>query len=287
MSHPYEQPFEAALESADLEIAHKKAGTVLERSRIKESDFAGLYEEARVKGDIARMALKEKGFETNQTPESQELKMLADVFEAVVIEQGELNDWFGPNAFTIKTSRYDDYENGIDAIVEFEKPQEATHLGLGIDVTFTTDTSKKFERIRNQIESGRLPRIKYFSSDRLHIRGELRKVPAVIIGASRKTIQELIPVWMERDNKELARHKIQFMILEEIKIQLEAFKAYALKNDKPDVAARYNEALEIINAILAGKTDLRKNISDAELETDSVFSNMKDYIQRWQKSFGA
>ncbi|KKU91694.1 MAG: hypothetical protein UY23_C0001G0300 [Candidatus Jorgensenbacteria bacterium GW2011_GWA1_48_11] len=286
MSHPYEQPFEDALERADLEIALKKARGVLAAAAIRETDFTDLYDAARIKHDIDNANSREAGFRANQAPESREMKMLADVFEAIVIEQGELNDWFGPNAFTRKTSRYDDYENGIDAIVEFEKPQEATHLGLGIDVTFTADTSKKFGRITDQIKAGRLPRIKYFSSERLHIRGELRNVPAVIIGASRKTIQELIPVWMERDNKELARHKIQFMILEEIKIQLEAFKAYALKNGKTDVANRYREALEIVKAILAGKAAFRKEISDDELKTDPVFFSIQDYIQRWRKSFG-
>lgn len=285
MTNPYEHQFEEALERTDLELAHKKALRVLEQAAIKEEDFSGLYGETRVQRDIDLVQTQENHFHANQTETGRENKLLADVFEAIVIEQGELNDWFGPNAFTAKTSRYDDYENGIDAVVEFEKPQEATHLGLGVDVTFSADTSKKFDRIRNQIESGRLPRIKYFSSERLHFRGELRKVPAVVIGASRETIQELIPVWMARDNKNLAGHFMQLLILKEIEAQLIAFQAYASKNNKPEIAKIYADALETIKNILQNKEELQQKISEDALRQDQIYSELMDYLKRWQKSF--
>jgi len=119
----------AALESVDIDRMHDKATKALEASRIAETEEA----------DIAKANELEEKYSKNIT----ETKKIADIFEAVVLEHGELSDWLGGSAKTMKTSRYDDYMNGVDLLVEFAgaEGEESEHLGLAADVTFTTDTT--------------------------------------------------------------------------------------------------------------------------------------------------
>ncbi len=80
---------------------------------------------------------------------------------------------------------------------------------------------KKFNCIKKEIEEGKLARIKYFVSEHMNIRGELKKVPRLVIGADRETVKELGELWINRDNKALEKHPIQFTLLKEILLQCE------------------------------------------------------------------
>ena len=53
----------------------------------------------------------------------------------------KVNNWLGPEATAIKSSRYDDIKNGVDNIVEFHKEEDfsSSHLALAIDETFSHD----------------------------------------------------------------------------------------------------------------------------------------------------
>ena len=101
--------------------------------------------------------------------------------------------------------------------------------------------AQKIERIKKEILGGKLTTIKYFYSEDSNIRGQLMKVPRVLIGADIATVKELAALWLKtkkpKDNLEarqglqaLASHRIQFQILEEIKAQLEYFIEFAQEN---------------------------------------------------------
>lgn len=226
----------------------------------------------------------ETGFKARATPESDELKKVADIFEALVLWHGEQSDWFGANATTMKTSRYDDYVNGVDAVIEFRgsDPGSASHVGLAADVTFTQDTTAKFDRLRGQIEKGQLPVVKYFHSENMNFHGQLSKLPEVIIGAERKAVLELAELWAERKMDKLAVHPIQIMILTQIEAQLRVFALYAESLKKPDLAKIYRARLAIIENILAQKADLVKK-TKFEIN-DSVHSAIIGFLASWQKT---
>ena len=96
-------------------------------------------------------------------------------------------------------------------------------MALAIDETFSHDVDEKFKRIKEEIKRGELTQIKYFISERLNIRGELSKIPRVVIGIDAKQQKEIGELWLEKNNKDLAKHSTQFIILEEILLAIRSF----------------------------------------------------------------
>jgi len=278
------ESFEASsLERVDREKAHKKAESVLS-GRVKESDFVDVYGEQEVARDLEKVEELKRKFVGDQTPESAETKKIADIFEAIVLEHGELSEWFGENGFTVGVSEYDDFINGVDMVVEFCKVEksETPHLALGMDVTFTSDTTAKFDRLREQIENGQLAKVKYFSSEHSNIRGGMDNIPEVIVGVDRKTVEELMELWLEKDNRALEGHRVQIMILKEIEAQLRTFAEYSKSLGNDDLTEIYKSRLKIVMNLLAQKTKVYKKVA-LDLDTDSVYMAITDYMRRWQK----
>ncbi len=57
--------------------------------------------------DIARVDHLRHEFEARAMGKESQLKKVADIFEAIVLMQSELNEWLG-NARTLKVAPYDD-----------------------------------------------------------------------------------------------------------------------------------------------------------------------------------
>lgn len=237
-----------------IDSLEKKAREYLAHHEIKLDDFIDLYGENNIGAHQQYVLDTEQKFpEENQ--ETKDNMMVGTIFEAIFLEHGEQSNWLGSSTEIIKTSRYDDLKNGVDAIAEIvEEDKTANHLALAIDVTFTThagNIDKKLERIRQEIIAGTMAEIKYFKSDHLKMRGELKQVPRVIVGVDKKTVIDLARLWDGGSKKELAAHDIQFQILEEIILQLETYKNYANKVGRPDLVVIYDRAMRIAQEIYA------------------------------------
>ncbi len=274
----------AALERLDFEKMHQKAAESIDDSRIEEEDFRELYGD-QVTTDLERVGRLEKQFAAHGSEESAEMKKVADIFEALVLDCGELNNWFGDNAFTIKTSRFDDYVNGMDMVLEFRGEEEgsASFLGVAADVTFTSDTTKKFDRIRDHIDKGELGKVKYFRSEHMNIDGQLSKLPEVVIGASKKTVMELANLWLEKNQEELAKHYAQIMVLRQMREQLETFSLYARSVGQQESADIYSSRIGIIDGILAEKAQIEREVG-WNADSDSVHSEIMSFLKRWKAS---
>lgn len=194
-------------------------------------DFRGIpsYKDEDIERDIEYVREMEHRFDEESTTEKKEQKKFAKILEAMLNELIELYDWMGPDATTITTSDFDDIKNGVDMVAEFQNKEErsASHLALAVDVTFASDIGKKIERIQREIERGEMAHVRYFESEFLGERGELPKLPRVVIGADMDTIKSLGVLWLAEDKKALAAHEMQKVILEEVRIQLESFAEYA------------------------------------------------------------
>ena len=243
-------------------------------SRILEADFIDLYGESNVDKDLAEVERLDKEFSKTDTVESRESKKMADAFEFIVNEQIELADWLGESTNTYKTALYDDYKNGIDTVTEIVTDDRySSYFGLAFDVSYANDVTKKFQRIKWEIDKGVLPKIKYFQSENTDFRGELSEIPRVVIGADRNTIDELMELVLKKDalsNRELASHFFQFQLIEEIMYQLEVFKAYAESVNQPQIAKKYDILAGIIRDIQKGK-----KVRDPR-DRDTFLGNMKD-----------
>jgi hypothetical protein len=217
----------------------------------------------------------------------------------------------GPAARVIVPARYDDFKNGIDSIVRFKGESGAdAHLALAIDVTRSkAEVANKFDRIRRSIESGQLSKLKYFKTK--GYRGELDPVARVVVGADHaitEDISDLILTFMrmkkaiaenrrlnvENDTakelplkraqvlKKLASHPLQQIVLTEIRVQLEAFHAYAIQCDKQIAADKYAEMLTIIAEVIDAKDGPSNAENNAAVDKDEVYQ----MIMESAKTFG-
>lgn len=159
--------------NTDIERAYNRAKEVLSHA-IPLENFSDIYKD--VETDLKYVETMEKLFAETIEKDPEELKKvyrLSTILEAIILEEGELANWFGENATTIVPSRFDDIRNGIDCIVEFEEGENsASHLALAVDIVAGSEIQRKIDRIKKDIEEGHLSEIKYFSSDTLGIKGK-------------------------------------------------------------------------------------------------------------------
>lgn len=260
-----------------LDGAARKARNVTEHYEIRSHTFADLYSQDVVDADREEVERLERIFHEEATPEDKERKEIADILEALILEQGEMSEWFGPQACTIKTSRYDDVKNGVDSVVEFsEEGKRVSHAALAIDATYSKDFDKKFKRIKRRIKEGDLTRIKYFTSEYSPFRGELSQVPMTVVGADVETIEELSHLWLENKKKELGTHWIQFQVLEELVGQCTLFAEYARSVGKDNIAASYEHIQHIAEEVYHTK---QEEIQDPEIRD----SNLKEGLRALER----
>lgn len=278
-SNAMRNPESEYLDSLTIDQAEQRAIRTLRNEMIDPEEFRDLYGDKAVEEDKRYTEEMEQKFKDGATPETRERIKLATILEAIVHENAELSDWFGPDAHTIKSSRFDDIKHGVDTIVELrETGTSASHLALAVDATLSIDLAKKFERIKGEIERGELTKVKYFASEHLGVRGELSRLPRVVIGTDAKTIKELADLWLERNQRALGTHPVQFQILEEILDQLDAFEQYAVHVRQPEIALIYEKAKKLILAIDGAK----RNTIEAPGERDEVFYAIQNYAQNFR-----
>lgn len=260
-----------------VEKAHKKALKILQIDQIDQEDFKDLYGEKQVSADREYVRKAEGNFEIQNTPEQKEAKKLADIFEAIIHEQIEINEWLGENVHTIKPASYDDIKNGVDEIIEFQQKKErmASHLALAIDITFSDNLHEKIDRIKQEIRDGHLSIIKYFKSDFISIRGEKSDIPRVVVGIDKDSLKEIIRLWLENKNKQLYNHPLKNIILKEILLQLDFYREYAEEVGQSKIASKMKSVYNIINNIVEKNGS---DISESGLENDRVYNAIKNYL---------
>jgi len=268
------ETFHSAEKNQFLEKAYKKALEIIERDRIKTDELADLYGAETIARDNAYVKKREEEFEISLSDADRQQRKLAAVFEAILHEHGEQSNWFGEAAVTIKTSRFDDIVNGVDEIVEFEeKATSPSYLALAVDATYSTFPDHKLIKIKEEINKGELAQIKYAVAENTGFRGELNKVPRVVIGVSSRTVNELAELWLSKDNKVLANHPVQMQILEEVLMQAKAFAKYAENIGQPEIARKYEKTQAIITGVIEKKKN-QQGFSDSG-KRDDVFVSLE------------
>jgi len=214
-----------------IEKAYGRAQKEIARDAINPDtrEFRARFGDAEVDRDLRYVSNNERLFkQDSSSSQGDESRKIGTIFEAIFHDQAELSDWLGPDAITIKTSRYDDILFGIDSVVERQHDDEASSfLGVAIDVASGIDLDRKFRRIKDEVQQGELGHVKYFDPERMGTGKEFLEIPRAVIGASRETIRELAELWLNKDNKALAAHPIQFQILEELELQFAALRSFA------------------------------------------------------------
>ncbi|PIR42049.1 MAG: hypothetical protein COV30_00550 [Candidatus Yanofskybacteria bacterium CG10_big_fil_rev_8_21_14_0_10_37_15] len=286
-----------------LSEAEKKTFELLkteyEKTAINMTKFVKVagYGKERVERDQEMVRKKKKEIQEAGTGPTRKARLL----EALLTEQIELSNWFGENTYTIIPAEFDDLFHGVDLALEIEDENEVKHIALGIDVTSSSvSIRKKLKIIKDHIADGTLTSMEYFHSEDHNpdFYGTMSNIPQVVIGSDGKTIKELSELWMSayglaklrKDSKqtplspetkegqkkssrkareELARHRVQALILEEIKMQLTVFSRFATEKKQYGTAKKLTSSLDLINSILSSKEN--PSIND-------VFQNREDFV---------
>ena len=270
----------------NFENAKEKRDKVFAEA-IKEKDFIGKenYSKEDVNRDLQYVKETEASFKKETDEDSKKIKELAQIFEAIICDQGELANWFGESAVTVKSARYDDLKNGIDLIIEFECDNpEDSRLALAVDITFDSfdKLHEKLDRIKRGVEEGKLSYVKYFNSEITKTKGDIRGIPKTVIGADPKTLYKLMDLWVNEEEKKLEKHPIQFMILDQIMAQLTKFKELAESGKKSFIAEKYGKVIEVVSRIIEEKQDLREEVlgdDDSITMSDRVHREIIGYIE--------
>lgn len=307
----------AERKTAALSEVEKKLYTSLvlpqEAEAIDPRSFGDLYDKSVIEADLLRVSGLEAKFkaEAENDPDKEAWDKRGKLFEAIVRDQTEMSDWMGETARVIVPSRYDDIVGGVDGIVEFDDETSKTHLVLAVDVTESElGLNRKFEKINETIRKGSLSRVKYFRSG--NMRGELTLVPRVVIGADRKSMDEVAELLLEfkttqkggaqrggkeserfrEARKKLAESDMQYKILVEMKEQLIAFRDFASRvagENRREIVEAYDRVLKLIEGVLEGKPESELKETRSRLEKDGVFNliiEKSKRIDEYNKSGG-
>lgn len=266
---------ESFQDSNFIEKAFLKAEKAKSVDTIDMENFNDLYD---VKKDQEYVEHKEKIFATKNTEKEKENKKIATILEAILHEQIEQNEYLGSDVTTISTCKFDDIKNGIDGILEIEdeKNRTAEHLAIAIDATFNADVHRKIERIKKEVEIGKLARIKYFKSDFLDFRGEKSGVPKFVLGIDKDHLEEITKLWMNGEQRKLANHPLQIIIFNEILIQTKFFQNYAELIGNQKIFKKYKDLHNIFLKIKEEKESEWKEILDS-LENREIINNDQVY----------
>lgn len=243
-----------------MERAYGKAQEVLANPdyAIQERDFVQVYGEEQVKSDLELVKRLQQRFSSGQTPMEANSKKTADIFEAIMLKESELSEWFG-NATTYKTAAFDDFTNKIDMIAEWDSEREGSRVvALATDVTFgVSAVRKKLEQIRQEIDHGSLSMLKYFKDTRGDFMGTRRNIPRTVIGLAQPTVSELAGLWMNGEKRQLGEHPAQREIAEQMRIQLEAMEKYASAIGQNGIAQSIRQSLVPVAELEESKRSFR------------------------------
>ena len=282
---------EAEEKTFDLLVAEHRVAAIGMNKFAKIPRYTERLERDKANVEKKKSAIKRDGTEPTKK---------ARILEAIFAEQIELSNWLGQNIFTIIPAEYDDLFHGVDLALEVPKEESTEYLALGIDATSSPIKIRdKLKKIKEHIADGTLTMMEYFHSDnRPDFYGVVRNIPQVVIGTEGRTIQELSELWMRayglpklrrglggpslspeaeqsqrravKDTKDkLGRHRVQMLLLEEIKIQLSVFRDFAIQVNQTEAAQKFSSLLELVDTVLK-----EKGVPDRE----DVFRNSEDRV---------
>jgi hypothetical protein len=271
--------FSERIENMDPSLMAKifvQAESVLKSKRIDPDDFT-MYDPDIVEADKRYVKIRKEGFGQDKD----KIKDFATIFEALLVDQIEASSWFGENVRTMVASDFDDIANGVDAWAEFiTKSKQSDVLALAVDVTFKNDLSAKFERIKGEIQKGELTKIRYFKSGDGGFVGEKRKVPRVVVGADVLAIEKVAQLWHQNETGFLAKHPMQLQVLEEVLVQCEAFRKFAMKNNQPEIAEEYQKHISRLASVYHKKKASGAVLSSDYQTHDRVYAGIMDQSKK-------
>ncbi len=274
------------------------ANDTIEPLRIKEEDFSDVYSQEEIQKDLDYIKAKEDKNNNERDFDNSYKKEIANYLEGAIVDMINRGDWLGKNIKIVPASRHDDYRNGIDGVLITKKDEQEKYLGLGFDITFSSNPEilkAKLDRIKETIDQGYSPSLKYF---RVSENRKNKKffVPKIIIGERLFSAEQLLMLWGGESNdkeEKLKNDPIQSKIILQSIFQLRYFSEYAedlmnkeIDEDKKDrlrrIALSYAEMHNIFHDIYESKKELIEE-HFKEIQKDPVYKFIAEYTGHIEK----
>jgi hypothetical protein len=219
------------LDDARINRLHEKSQRQKEIYAPNMDDFADVHKPEFLEKEKKIVAKLEEKWGADEDKDSIRAKKMADIFETSVVDELS-GEWFGNLGEAHYTSKADDYIRGVDAVFEFssedlDASDEQKYLGLGIDVTFSSEVSPlqdKLHRNFKKIEKGQRTDVKYFEKEGEY-KGPL-KVFSVIVAAEGDDVKTILEAKSFSKRESIDGHKFQYHLIAQIKTQLEYYYLY-------------------------------------------------------------
>lgn len=247
------EKFKHELTPAEQEYFQSKVVSAIEE-RPRLDDFA--YSSDQKAEDRKHLADKQKMANINAN------YIRAKIIEHFLANSVEMQNWLGQEVRVTDTSEFDDWLNGIDSVFEFETEPP---LRLAVDFTTETDSQKIKDRklipLLLGIESGRLSEAKYFISQLPGDQEHLTRLPKVTVAIAKENISGLI----NRSRQAIDKSWLKFLVLEEIKAQLEYILAHNHNPRRKHYDSHTAAALDLIYVPLLNKIKEIYNVTVDEV----------------------
>lgn len=250
---------ESALNEA-VEFLQKEFVPQMHQDKIKMDNFRDVYPENKIEKDKEDLKRKQERYHKADKHER------AEILEALLYNQIELNNWFGENACTVIASEYDDEFHGVDFVIEFDL-DEGRIERLAIDVTTSRNQEvidEKWKKISSPlIQSGDFTTLEYFASEINDTKGRI-EMPHIILGIDAgnfdSVAKEIAQKIKTGQKKELGEHFLKYDLLEMASEQLKYLHEIAEKVASRDKKEKLQILIDEIKRILETKEKLPRRI---------------------------
>lgn len=257
--------------------ALERANKIIEEGRTNMDDFSNLYGSDVVEVDKKKVEEKEKTFSKDLRDVNHRVqKERADIFEAIIFNEGGKSTWFGEKSSIILPTKFDDYFNGADSLIEVERQGGVSVSAISLDVTYTRDVLSKINSVVGRLRDGTLSKVKYYQSVLSDIRGEIRNIPHFVIGVDGSTLDELTNLFADLKDRQLELHLAQFQIIELIILQSDAFADLGRIYKNEQITKAYERIGRIFREIYGERG---KTIKDFGTR-DTFFSHFKTVLEQ-------
>lgn len=220
--------------------------------RIDPEPFRELHGAKSVENDRDYVNNLEEKFKKNEDAERQ--RMSGEIME--MAKQVFFNRyWFSDEAFTVRTSAYDDYRNGVDEVIFIHDTEQKTFVPIAAIDTTSDITRKQTDKEKEHRTRG--VQVKYGlevhageedDSELIVSKTSYERLPFFVVTFSKELLQEILQAIVEGRMPHEAIEKLKKHVVTNLQTECEANV-----NDpktSPALRRRYQKALALIKRLM-------------------------------------
>lgn len=252
-----------------LRATHQNASALLERERLDPLDYEQEISADRRKEHEDYVAELEAKFREERKTIGE---MGGVMTEAAVFQGIAHGKWLGAESRVYVASKYDDYRNGIDLIVEFSTGGGKHTFFIDVKLGQKSVLAAARE-IKRGIDIGELSEATYFQDEESDTVG-LKEVPKVVVTLDEVTVGRLNRLALSNNLATMAHDVVRFRILEDICQQFALFAEYAEETKKPAIAQKHREIQQGIQRVLAQMKETSEERDDAAFDMHGLAASI-------------